>query len=263
MPKIRVNRAKRKLQMGKVVLAPALGTNFIPDNDTLDQLGALGLLDAAWIDMEAGPVTWADLSDFSRACDLWGITSLACVTTGESWMIGRALDRGVQGVVVPHVNTKEAAQRVVRAAKFAPIGMRGVGFSRQGYGVIDYRRKANDEIMIVVQIEGVEGIKNLAEILTVDNIDVFHFPPGDLAQSMGPQYLGRSNHPDVQAVIKKAIKQVVTSGRIAGTRVDDDNVEHYLDLGARFLRYSGSSYLISGLEQFRKKVETRMRAKGP
>ena len=83
-------------------MAPNLGS---AGADLIDQLGALEIVDVAWIDMEHGPYSWHDLSDISRACDLWGITSLVRTSSNDARIIGRTLDRGIQSVLVPHVNT--------------------------------------------------------------------------------------------------------------------------------------------------------------
>ena len=254
MPELRENRAKHRLQEGKPVIALS-----VSDGDSIDTLGALEAVDAIWIEMEHGPITWAQLSDLSRACDLWGMSSLVRVTTGEPWLIGRTLDRGVQGIFVPHVNTKEEAERVVLGAKYAPQGMRGMGGPRQSHGVTDYYSKANDEILVAILIEDVIAIKNLAEILTVDNIDLFIVAPGDLGQSMGPQYLGQANHPDVQAVVEKAMQQIVAAGKATGTVANDSTVERYLDLGARFFLTNTQGYVASGLRGFQERVAAKVR----
>lgn len=256
MAELKQNRAKHLLQEGKTVVG--VGAT---DPDTIESLGTLGVVDFIWIEMEHGPVVWSQLSDLSRACDLWGMTSLVRVTTNEPWLIGRTLDRGAQAVIIPHVNTKEEAQAVVHGAKFTPVGMRGMGGSRQGLGVAEYASKANDEIMVVVMIEDVVAVKNLKEILTVDNIDCFFVAPGDLSQSMGPQYLGRTDHPDVQKVYEGAIRQVVASGRVAGALANDGNVERYMDAGARFLYSNYQGYIANGLRAFRQKVDARVVAK--
>jgi len=217
----------------------------------LEELASLGVIDVAWIEMEHGPWTWRELSDASRVCDLWGITSLVRVNVNNAAVIGRTLDRGVQGIVVPHVNTSADAERVVQGALYSPKGMRGVGgFPRQSIAVPDYLKEANDDLMIVVLLEEVEAIHNLDAILSVDNIDCFYIGASDLAQSMGPQYLGRPEHPDVQAVVQQAIRQVVESGRTAGTTVNDGNVAQFLDMGCRFLRWNAMPYLYEGLQRF-------------
>ena len=248
---MRENRAKHKLQDKKrVAVAQSLGSL---DNtpDMADFLGLLGF-DAVRFCMEHGQITWAELSDLSRACDLWGMSSIVRVTANEPWLISRTLDRGAQGVIVPHINTNDEALRAVDAAKFAPIGHRGVGGGRQGYGVTDYLLKANDETIIVAMVEDIMGIRNLADILSVDNIDVFLVAREDLAHSMG--YLGQPHHPEVDTVFDKAIAQIVASGRTAGLQVTDSDVDKYIDMGVRYLSTHWSNWVKAGAGRFLKKV---------
>ena len=164
----------------------------------IDFLGQFGF-DAVWIEAEHGPNDFADIPDLTRACDLWDMTSVVRVNRNNAGIIYRTFDVGAQGIVVPHVDTAEDARAVVDAAKFAPVGHRGMFGSRQGYGDPDYIYKANDETLVIVLIEDIKAVNNLDEILTVDNIDVFFVAPSDLAQSMG--HLGGIDHPDVTATI--------------------------------------------------------------
>ncbi len=222
------NGIKRKLGEGEPVVIVS-GYN---SPDILDQLGPLGF-DAAWIDTEHGNFTWGDLGNIARVCDLWDMASLVRVTTNEPSMIMRTLDQGVDGIIVPHVNTREEAQRVVDSAKYAPIGHRGVGGGRRSYGDPQWVEKANDHTIVVAMIEDIQAIDDLPNILKVENIDVFFVARNDLAQSMG--LLGQPTHPDVTAAKEKAVAQIVAAGRIAGTAVSDDTVERELDKGARFV----------------------------
>ena len=127
---IRPNRVKQRLASGQVATILA-GTN---DPDLIDQLGPLGA-DGIWLEGEHGGVDYADLGNLTRACDLWGVTSVVRVMDNDYATIYRTLDRGAQGIVVPHVNTRAEAQAAVEAAKFAPLGKRGMFTSRQGFGV--------------------------------------------------------------------------------------------------------------------------------
>ena len=236
MAQLRENRVKHKLQRGELATV-VLGYNTA---DMIDFLGPLGF-DAIWIEGEHGPVDFADIPDLTRACDLWGMTSIVRVNLNTPGVIYRTLDGGAQGIVVPHVNTAEEARAVVEAAKFYPLGSRGMYTSRQGHGVVDYHSKANDETLIVVLIEDVVAVSNLPEILSVEDIDVFSVAPGDLAQSMG--YLGQAGHPEVLAVIDKAIDQITSAGKVAGALVNDSTVEDYIKKGVRFLSNSWPGWL--------------------
>jgi 4-hydroxy-2-oxoheptanedioate aldolase len=236
---IRANRVKQKLAAGEVATILA-GTN---DADLIDQLGPLGA-DGVWLEGEHGGVDYADLGNLTRACDLWGMTSIVRVMDNDYATIYRTLDRGAQGIVVPHVNTRAEAEAVVAAGKFAPLGKRGMFTSRLGFGVSDYFHAANDQTLFIVLIEDIAGVRNLDEILKVDHIDVFFVAPSDLATSMG--HIGDMGHPEVQKTIDGALARIVGSGRVAGTLVNSGNVERYTRLGVRAVMASFFPWIQAG-----------------
>ena len=247
MPEIRVNTAKQKLQNNQVVTT----ISGLQNADTIDFLGPMGF-DAAWMECEHGPVDWDQLGDMTRACDLWGLTSVTRVNSNEPWLITRTLDRGSMGIVVPHVNNRKAAEQAMQSAKYAPLGYRGMFGGRQSYGVRDYLHLANDQTMVIVLLEEVEALENLNEILKVDNIDVFFAAPSDLAQTMG--HIGDMAHPEVQRAIDDAISRIVSAGRTAGTLVNENNLVTYVDKGARFLMTSWNAWVAKGAAEFLGKV---------
>ena len=239
MAEIRKNRAKHKLQDGGI--ATVLMGPMTPD--IVDFLGPLGF-DGIWIEAEHGPIDFGDIPDLTRACDLWGITSVVRVNLNLPGVIYRTLDVGAQAVVVPHVNTAEEAAAVVDGGKFHPLGTRGSYTSRQGIGVDDFLAKANDESMLVILIEDIVAVNNLSEILQVDNIDVFFVAVGDLAQSMG--HPGQPTHPEVVATADRALAQIVESGRVAGTVVTSSTVESTVRKGVRFLTTGWTAWVNEG-----------------
>ena len=244
---MRENRIKRQLQAGQTAVAVSGHHNA----DMVDFLGQFGF-DGVWLEGEHGPVDWDAIGDLSRACDLWGMASVTRVNNNDPGTIMRALDRGTMGIVVPHVNTREAAEQAMKSAKFDPIGYRGMFGGRQSFGVPDYVKRANDQTLVVVLIEEIEAVNNLADILTVDNIDVFFVAPADLAQTMG--HIGNHGHPEVQAVIDKALAQIVAAGRTAGTLATDDNVERYRDAGVRFFLTGWPNWVSQGAKGFLQRV---------
>ena len=244
---MRENRIKRQLQAGQTAVAVSGHHNA----DMIDFLGQFGF-DGVWLEGEHGPVDWDAIGDLSRACDLWGMASVTRVNNNDPGTIMRALDRGTMGIVVPHVNTREAAEQAMKSAKFAPLGYRGMFGGRQSFGVPDYVRQANDQTFVVVLIEEIEAVNNLADILTVDNIDVFFVAPADLAQTMG--HIGNHTHPDVQATIDRALADIVAAGRTAGTLATDDNVERYSDAGVRFFLTGWPNWVAQGAKGFLQRV---------
>lgn len=247
MAELRPNKAKHKLQNGEVVSI----ISGINTPDVIDFLGQFDL-DGIWIEGEHGPIDFADIPDLTRACDLWGMTSVVRVNQNNPGIIYRTLDVGAQGVVIPHVNTEEEGRQVVDATKFQPIGNRGMFGSRQAYGVPDYFAKANAETLVVILIEDIVAVNNIDEILRVDDIDVFFVAPSDLAQSMG--LIGQVGHPDVQSTIDGALKKIIDSGKTAGTLANDSNVERYVGMGVKFIMTGWQPWVASGIEAYKARV---------
>ena len=246
--KLRPNRVKHKLAEGNT--AYIAGGMTHPDD--IDAFGPAGF-DGVWLEGEHGPVDAAELGNLTRACDIWGMTSVVRINQNDQGLIYRTLDRGAQGIVVPHVNTKEEAQNLVDGGKFAPIGYRGMYTSRQGYAVPDYVQVANDETLLIILIEDIVAVRNLDEILTVDHIDVFFVAPSDLATSMG--HIGDLQHPDVQRTIDDTLARIQAGGRVAGTLANNDNVAKYAAAGVRFLFTSVGGWIAAGAAEFVSRAE--------
>jgi 4-hydroxy-2-oxoheptanedioate aldolase len=250
---IRPNRVKSRLAAGQVATILS-GTN---DPDLIDQLGTLPV-DGIWLEGEHGGVDYADLGNLTRACDLWGKTSVVRVMDNDYATIYRTLDRGAQGIVVPHVNTRAEAEAAVEAAKFAPLGKRGMFTSRQGFGVEDYFKTANDQSLLIVLVEDIVAVRNLDAILGVDHIDVFFVAPNDLATSMG--HIGNMGHPEVQKTVDGALTRIVQAGRTAGMLVNTGNVERYTRMGVRALMTSFFPWIETGLKELTERATAGTRA---
>jgi len=240
---LRTNRAKQKLANGEIVTV-VMG---ITHPDDIDAVGPIGF-DGIWLEGEHGATEAADLGNLTRACDMWGMTSVARVNQNEQGLIYRTLDRGAQAIVVPHVNNASEARNVVEGGKFTPKGKRGMWTSRQGYDVDNYLHKANDETMLIVLIEDIIAWDNLDEIIAVDDIDVFFVAPSDFAASMG--HMGDLQHPDVVAKINDALTRIIAAGRNAGALATNENVAAYVDMGVRFFMTEAGPWIASGFNQF-------------
>ncbi len=245
---LRPNRLKRKLAAGELAYVAA----GITDPDDIDAFGPIDF-DAVWLEGEHGAVDASDLGDLTRACDIWGMTSLVRVNRNDQSLIYRTFDRGAQAVIVPHVNTRAEAENVVAGGRFAPIGQRGLFVSRQGYGVPGYLKKANDETALVVLIEDIAAWENLDEILTVDHIDVFFVAPSDFAASMG--HIGDWKHPEVQEKVDDALRRIVAAGRRAGTLTTNDDVARFAGMGVQMLLVNVQEWLAAGAAQYRARAE--------
>jgi len=154
----------------------------------------------------------------------------------------RYLDAGASGVIAPFINTAEQAQELVRAVKYPPEGMRGVGFCRaNGYGMHlqESAASANDETFVCVQIEHMEAVKNIDDILRVPGIDATIIGPYDLSASMG--LTAQFDHPEIIKAIDAIGAACKRHGIVAGIHVvqpDPADVLRRIKEGYRFIAYS-------------------------
>ena len=244
---IRPNRVKQTLAAGGV--ATLFGG--LSAADDIEAMAPEGF-DGAWLEGEHGPVDAGDLGNLTRACDLVGITSVVRVNRNDQNLIYRTLDRGAQGIVVPHVNTKAEAENVVAGGKFGPIGQRGAFTSRQGFRVDDYFKVANDQTLLTVLIEDIVAVDNLDSILEVDHIDVFFVAPSDLAFTMGLH--GNAKHPDVVKLVHDTLARIQASGRTAGAICNNADAADKVRAGARLLLTGVQSWIATGAATFRQQV---------
>ncbi len=245
----RSNPLRRRLAEGGIGVV-TIGSNTA---DMCDFLGQFGF-DAAFVDFEHGGVTWRELADITRACDLWEMGAVVRVSRLDEALILRALDLGATGIVVPHVVTAEAADRAARACRYPPEGTRGVAGNRRTYGADDYFRRANEEVQCIALIEDAAALDNLEELVRVDGIDVFNVAPSDLAASMG--HRGEPGHAEVQSAIRHAIGVITGADRIAATLVDDSSLERYLEMGCRCVLVPWPAWLAAGARGFLGRVRS-------
>lgn len=199
------------------------------------------------IDAEHGPNDTRTVLAQLQALQGRGPDTIVRVVDHDPARIKQLLDIGVQTLLVPMVDSADQARALVRATRYPPEGIRGVGTAlaraARWNGVPDYLQRANDEICLIVQAESREGLAALDDILAVDGIDAVFIGPSDLAASMG--HLGRPNHPDVQAAVLDAIQRIARSGKAAGifaTRLDAARA--FCQAGVRFVAVGTDTLLL-------------------
>jgi len=156
----------------------------------------------------------------------------------DAALIKQYLDIGAQTLVVPMVETAAQAARVVAATRYPPRGIRGVGSAlaraSRWNQIGNYVQVCEPQLCVLVQVESVSGMDNLAAIAAVEGVDGVLFGPADLAASMG--LLGRQADTRVQDAIAHGIGTVRNAGKAAGTLSADTGLaRRYLDLGALFV----------------------------
>jgi 2-keto-3-deoxy-L-rhamnonate aldolase RhmA len=167
-----------------------LGT-FVSASDPAitDILGGAGY-DFIIIDNEHGPLGVDAAQHHVRAAEASGIIPMVRVGQNEPNIIGKFLDVGCQGIIVPHVNTVDDAERVVAATRFSPAGVRGMcpashAAGYRGGDTTTFTRNAEEETLVGVIIESALGVANVEQIAAVEGLDIIFFGPGDLSHELG------------------------------------------------------------------------------
>jgi 4-hydroxy-2-oxoheptanedioate aldolase len=160
-------------------------------------------------------------------------------------LIKQYLDLGIQTLLVPMVDTAQQAVDLVRASRYPPLGIRGMGGARASrWGRIpNYGKDANDQICLLVQVETREALDNLDAIANTEGVEGVFIGPADLSAALG--HVGNPMHPEVQAAIEDAIKRIVKTGKAAGILTPNETLARkYLDLGATFVAVGLDSNLL-------------------
>lgn len=152
--------------------------------------------------------------------------------------IKQVLDAGAQSLLIPMIETADQAQRAVKATRYPPEGIRGVGSSlaraSRFSAIPDYLKTANDQVCLILQIESRAGLTALDDILALDGIDCVFIGPADLAADMG--HLGNADHPEVRAAVMDALARIAASGKAAGVlSTEDAFIADCIAAGARFV----------------------------
>ena len=249
------NQMKRKLLSGE----PAFGVSVMfPSPHIVDIVGRLGF-DWVLIDCEHGSISLESVELMVMAAESAGVTPIARPPVNSFEAIGQLMDRGVMGVQVPHVNTADDARRAVESVKYHPLGERGlaagVRAASYGYGMSmsEYAGLSNRETLVCVQIEEAEAVRNVDEIVQVDDIDVFFVGPSDLSQSFG--YPGRPDTPVVREAMDSVFATVAANRRVSGSAGNADATQRYLDHGVAYLYTHLTSLLSSGAATFLDEVK--------
>ncbi|PLP96470.1 aldolase/citrate lyase family protein [Cupriavidus pauculus] len=244
---IAVNQFKKALRAGK----PRIGIwSALASHYTVEILSGAGF-DWIMLDAEHAPneVSMVLQQLQAVAADPERKTS---AVVRPAWndhvLIKRFLDIGCETLLIPYVQTKEEAIAAVKAIRYPPHGVRGVGgatvratrFGRTH----DYMQTCHDELCLLVQVETAEALENLEDICSVEGVDGVFIGPADLAASLG--YPGQPTHPEVRVEIDKAIQRIVACGKAPGIlMVDEKRAKECLALGALFVAVAVDTVMLA------------------
>lgn len=230
-----MNSLKAALRQNK----PTTGSWITLGHPAVAEIMAQAKFDWLTIDMEHSAITLHQAQQLIQVIDLAGIIPLVRVGENDPTVIKRVMDAGAHGVIVPMVNSKEDAEKAVRAVKYPPHGTRGVGLARaQGYGFAfeQYRSWAARESVVIVQIEHIDAIHNLEAILSVEGVDGSIIGPYDLSGSLG--HPGEFHRDEVKEAIARYESICRSLKKPMGFHVvqpDADLANSYMQKGYAFL----------------------------
>ena len=206
------NTLKARLKNGDTLVGPLV---TIPSTDVAEIMSHVGF-DYLWIEAEHAP------TDFVRAQMMIQAAGDRCpclvrIPENKEVWFKKALDIGCNGVVVPQVNTGAEARAAVECCLYPPDGRRSVGISRahrHGMAFQDYIGSVNEDLLIVLQVEHVEGVRHIESILSTPGIGAVLVGPFDLSGSLG--LLGQIDHPRVREAIAEIKRHCDAAGVPAG-----------------------------------------------
>lgn len=236
------NPVREKLARGEA----AIGTWSTTGDASVIELLARSGLDWVTVDLEHNPIDVSGAVNCLRAMLGTECASFARIPWNELTWIKRALDMGFLGVVVPDVRSPEEVAKIVRDAKYRPLGERGIGSTRGMlvYGA-DYVAKANSLTMTVCMIEHPDAVRRIDDIMRVPGLDIVFIGPNDLASSMGLP-LGLDNrHPDHMAAVAKVLEAGRRNGMPVGIHcIDGAEVARRIEQGFQWMPIASDARLL-------------------
>ncbi len=236
---------KKRIKAGELTL----GSWITIGHPNVAEILANAGFDWLVIDIEHNPIDPAMVQTLLLTIQSKGVKAFVRVSKNEEVVIKQVLDAGADGIIVPMVCSKEDAIQAVNYAKYPPIGKRGVGLARaQQYGrqFEEYKQWVNDGLVVIAQIEHIDGINNLEEIISVPGIDGTIIGPYDLSGSMGMP--GEFEKPVVKEALKRYIDVCKVHNFPMGFHVVDarpEKIQEKIDEGYTFVAY-GTDFLFMG-----------------
>jgi 4-hydroxy-2-oxoheptanedioate aldolase len=177
----------------------------------------LGLMGWDWVilDMQHSAATTETAYECMHTLRLTGAMPLVRTSIGVPSEVQRSLDLGARGVVVPMVNTVEDARAAAAAAKYPPLGCRSFGSDAAWHHGEDYFERANDETLLLVQVEHIDSVNAVEQIMAVPGVDGCFIGPTDLALSMGLARSDYESHADHRAAIHRTLAACHAHGKLA------------------------------------------------
>jgi 4-hydroxy-2-oxoheptanedioate aldolase len=252
------NPVKRKLREGRTVIGTWLN---LGDPIAAEALAALGF-DWLVVDTEHSPIDLHAMATMFQAMGRFPVAPMARIPWNNEENIKRVLDAGAWGFVAPNVRSREEAELVVHAAKYPPRGIRSLGGGRHSLSFktdpATYFQNANDEILVVLQIEHIDAVRKIDDILSVPDFDACFIGPNDLCASMGLTPSLEPPHKEFEEAVKTILRSAQSHGVAAGIHcATPETVNRRIRQGWRFMGILGDlRFMTAGAKAARDAVTT-------
>lgn len=239
-----------------------------PSPAQVETIGYAGF-DFVILDTEHSAFDIAGCENLVRAADAAQLPCLVRVSDNNPTSVSKALEYGAQGIVVPHVSSRAEAEEAVSHAHYPPVGVRGAAPSVRAahYGQIawpDYLAQAREETLVVLQIEGHEGIANLDAIMAVPQVDVLFIGPFDLSTVLGIS--GQLDHPLLLETVGGIVQRARANGIAVGIWMPTpEQAGPWIGQGVQLITVASNDLIfLQGCRTFASKVKAQLTAdRGP
>lgn len=241
------NTAKAKMLAGEPVYGWALGLGSAL---VAERMAATGI-DFVMIDGQHGSWGTDAMIPAFMAIAAGGATPMARVPSNDYTRIGKLLDEGALGIIVPMVHTADDAKRAADACRFPPVGTRSWGWGRVGVYGNDYPQSINDEVFLAVQIESAAAVRNAEAILGTSGVDGCWIGPSDLQLSLGQVPWSESGVAALNEALIQIEAAAKNTGKILGFATNGP--QHSVELAARGYQFltagSDIGFMLDGAAQ--------------
>jgi len=225
---------RHRMKSGEKALGPIL---TLPSWQIAELMAREEEVNFIWIDGEHGMMS-PDVVGRMIAASHAHAAPLVRVPETECWMIKQALDVGARGIILPMVETREQAEKAVQSMLYPPEGIRGYGpdFAARSWGLAcsEYPARANEDLLLVIQIESLKGLENASDIASIERVDLLFAGAYDLSVALNKA--GQVTDPEVEGAILAVRDAAQGQGKLAGTIALDPVLgQRRLDQGFDFL----------------------------
>jgi 4-hydroxy-2-oxoheptanedioate aldolase len=254
---MKINELKQRLQRNE----PVFITTLHLADPLVYELASLIGVDGIWLDMEHRPFTLETTKRLITAAKAGGNTDVIVRTSRHEYpLVTRVLECGAQGVIYPRCSDADEAREVVRAAKFAPIGARGCdGWGRDApFGTMpieDYVRTANEQTLVIVQIESPDAVEQAEAIALVEGVDALMFGMGDYSVLSGVP--GQVHHEKVIDASRRVRQAALKAGKHFGQPVPSlEAAEEMIAEGGLVVFHNADVLMINrGLRNMKEQID--------